>query len=163
MWRPPGFRAADSVENALKHLQQKCAGSAGEIQHGDALMVGKAVADAETVFENVIHRAHDEIYHRRRCVIDAPAFARLLVIGLQIIFVEINERITLEQTMLFLVACPQLAADRLAAPERQVLVDGGQVQRVNDGQHFLDHPAHVAIFDFLKLGQEVDQFADQLE
>ena len=65
--------------------------------------------------------------------------------------------------MLFLVGRAHLAADRLALPERQVLMDGRQVEPVDDGQHLLDHPAHVAVFVLLKLRQEIDQFADKPE
>ena len=43
----PELRAADVVEDALKYLQQERAGAAGEIEHGDALVIGQAVADAE--------------------------------------------------------------------------------------------------------------------
>ena len=65
--------------------------------------------------------------------------------------------------MLFLVRRAYFAADRLALPERQILMDRRQVEPVDDRQHFLDHPAHVAVFDLFKLGQEVDQFANEPE
>ena len=111
-------------------------------------------------FQNVVHRAHDEVHNRRRRVIDAAALAHLRVVGLQIILIEIDERIALEQAMFFLVSRAHLAAYRFALPERQILMDRRQVQALDDGQHLLDHPAHLAVFVLLKLGQEVDQFTD---
>ena len=43
----PGVRAADIVEDALEHFQQKRSGAAGEIEHRHAVIVGKTLADAE--------------------------------------------------------------------------------------------------------------------
>ena len=83
--------------------EQERAGAAGEVEHGDALVVGEAVADAEALFQNVVHRADDEVHDRRRRVVDAAALARVRVVGLQIVLVEVDERVALEQAMLFLV------------------------------------------------------------
>src|SRR5437762_2984119 len=51
----------------------------------------------------------------------------------------------------------------LAVLERQVLMYLTEFQSVHDGQHLPDHPAHIEVFVFLKLCEEVDQFADEPE
>jgi hypothetical protein len=128
-----------------------------------SLVAGEPVADAEAVFQNVVDRSHDEIHDRRRRVIDPPAFARILVVRLQVILVEIDERIALKQPVFLLVRGAHLAADRFALAERQVLVDRRQVQSVDNGEHLFDDPAHVAVFLLVQLIEEIDQFADETE
>ena len=59
-----GFGAANATErwggrillseDALKYLQQKSAGAAGEIEHGDAPVICKAVLDPKSVFQNTV-------------------------------------------------------------------------------------------------------------
>src|SRR6266700_6793386 len=63
--------------------------------------------------------------------------------------------------MFLLIACTHLAADRFTVSERQVLMNCRQVECVDDGQHFLDYPTHVAILGLLKLGQKIDQLLDE--
>jgi hypothetical protein len=119
----PCVRAADIVENALKYLHEESARTAGEIEDGYAPVVGEPVGNVEACFQDVVHRADNEIDDRRRRVVDTTTLAHGRVVGLQIILVEVDERIALEQPMLVLVRCPHLTAYRLALPERQVLVD----------------------------------------
>src|ERR1035437_7562372 len=114
----PGVRAADIIERSLKHLQEKGAGAAGEVEHRHALAIGEAIADAKALFQNVVHRAHDEIHDRWRRIVYAPGFARRRVISLQEVFVEVYKRIALEQTMLFFIACAHFSTDRFALPKR---------------------------------------------
>jgi hypothetical protein len=123
-------------------------------------VVGKALGDPEAVFEDV-DGADDEIHDRRRRVVNAAAFAHRRVVGLEVILVEIDERVALEQPVLLLVGGAHIAADRAALAERQIFVDRWQVQPVDDRQHFLDDPAHFAVFVLLKLSKEVNQFANQ--
>ena len=155
--------AADIVENALEHFQQKSACAAGEIQHRDALVVGQPRLDGESVFQDIIHRPHDEAHYRRGRVIDAARLARVLVVMVEEILVEINEGVALEEAMLLLVSGLDLAARRLAMAEGQVLVKGEEIKPVDDGQHLLHHPAHPRIFMLFQLGQEIDEFANELE
>ena len=61
------------------------------------------------LFQNVVHRAHDEVHDRRRRIIDAAPLARGRVVGFQIVLVEVDERVALEQAVLFLVNRPHLA------------------------------------------------------
>ena len=111
------IRAADVVEDPLKHLQQERSGAAGEVEHGDLLVVGEAVLDGERDFENVVDGAHDEVHDRRRRVIDAARFLHLGVIFAEEILVEINERVALEQPMLLFVLRSDISTDRLAVLE----------------------------------------------
>ena len=159
----PLTRPADVFEDPLKDFQQKSTGAAGEVEHGHALVVGEAIADAEALFQDIIDRTDDEIHDRRGRIVDAPALAHGRVVGLQVVLVEVDEGVPLEQAVLLLVGGAHLAADRLALPERQVLLNGRQVQSIHDGQHLLDHPAHIAVFLFVELRQEVDQLADEAE
>ena len=92
------------------------------------LLSARPSRNPEALFQNIVHRTHDEIHDRRRRVIDASALARGRIVGLQIVFIEIDEGVALEQPMLFFVGRAHLAADRLAVPKRQVLMDCRQIQ-----------------------------------
>src|SRR5438876_9628324 len=94
--RAPGVWPADVVEDALKYLQKERASPTGKIEHCNSPMVGEAVYNPEAVFQNVVHRAHDEIHNRWRRVIDTPPLAHPRVISLQVILVEVDERIALK-------------------------------------------------------------------
>src|SRR5271166_3261695 len=65
--------------------------------------------------------------------------------------------------VLLLVGGAHIAAYSLALAERQILVDGPQVEPVDDRQHLFDDPAHVAVFVFLRLVQKIRQLTDELE
>ena len=63
--------AANVLEYLLEHFQQKRASAAGEIQHGHAIVVGKASGNLELVFQNIVDGPNDEVHDGRRRVIDA--------------------------------------------------------------------------------------------
>ncbi|HEY3778873.1 MAG TPA: hypothetical protein VGL35_12535 [Rhizomicrobium sp.] len=50
-----------------------------------------------------------------------------------------------------------------ALAERQVLVDGPQVEAVHDRENFLHHPADLAIVFAVELAQKIHQLADEAE
>ncbi len=127
------------------------------------LWSARPLRDGEAPLQDVVDGADDEVHHRRRRVVDAAALAHGRVVGLEIVLVEIDERVALEQPVLFLVLCPHPAADRLAAAERQVFVDGGEIEPVDDGQDLVDDPARVVVFGLGQLPEEVDQLPDQPE
>ena len=91
-----GVSASDVFEYLLKHLQQERAGAAGKIEHRDARVVGKAIADAESVFQCVVYGTDNEVHNRRWGVIHAPALTHDGVVSLQVVLIEVDERITLE-------------------------------------------------------------------
>lgn len=122
------IRAADVVEDAFKHFENEGAGAAGEIEHGDALMVGEALRNAKRSLQNIVYGTNDEIHDGRRRVIDPARLFHLGVVFGEKILVKIDEWIALEEAMLFLILRPYFAADRLALAERQILMNGSEVE-----------------------------------
>ena len=117
----------DRLEYPVQHFQQKGPRAGSEIQHGHALVVGQTLVDAEGVFQEVVYLADDEVHDRWRGVIDTARLAGVLVIGFQEVLVEIDIRVSGKQQAFFLCGRKQ---PTLSLGKGQVLMNGGQVQRV---------------------------------
>ena len=83
-------RAGGAGENAAHHFQHKSAGAGGKIERGHDAGFGEPAAQIEITPQQVIDRAHDELDHRRRGVINAAPLALFGVVGGEKIFIKIK-------------------------------------------------------------------------
>ena len=118
--------AADVLEDPLEHLEQERAGAAGEVQDGHALVVGEALGISKLSFR-MSSIARTMKFTIGGGVRSTPRSCSFFVVGPQVVLGRFDERVALEQAVLLLVRCADLAVDGLATPERQVFVNGRQV------------------------------------
>ena len=132
-------------EYPLQHFEQKSASAGGKVQHGDALAVGQTLANAKGLLENILYGLDDEADHRRRSVVHAAPFSRLLVVRTQKILVEIHIRVFVEQQPLFLSGVPRPLG------KGEVGVNGRQVERVHNAEDLFQQPLDVLVLGPLQL------------
>ena len=132
-------------EYPVQHFEQKSARAGGKVQHGDALVVGQSSANAKGLLENILCGLDDEADHRRRSVVHASPFSRLLVVRAQKILVEIHVRVFVEQQPLFLCGVPRPLG------KGEVGVNGRQIERVHNAEDFFQQPLDVLVLGPLQL------------